>query len=217
MQQEAIAGIEAFAPAEVTPDAGSFAEDRAVQFQGLAAALAAAVDGSRKRDGIRIDALSAAVARQEQDLGTAVDGLMVLREVVQRLTDTVATVQEANVRHESVVTGLYNETQELAVTLGPRLDTFSAQIEACQKDVGTIKNTLAEVCSRVSSISDRVDRHAETIRSVCEAETMAEIALDQFVEIWTRLKASVTTKGITRVSAMMESEQKSNAGAAVQS
>jgi hypothetical protein len=47
-----------------------------------------------------------------------------------------------------------------------------------------------ELTSKVSALVERLDHHAAVIRTRCQGQSLGEAALDQFVEVWTRLKTS---------------------------
>ena len=135
-------------------------------------------------------AISESVGKQHEMLEAAIEGLMVMQDRNHWLTETVASLQEADTRHESVVAALCHEMRELRVSIAERLDALLGRLDDQQQELSAVKSTASEVSQKVASLSERLDHQAEVIRSVCESPTMAEVALDQFVEIWTRWKAS---------------------------
>ncbi len=164
---------------------------------------------ARKADENR--ALSCSIEQQEDRLAAAAEGLIELSGRIERLAEGVsgqksvglATQQkcehltagleslwEANKRHESAAADLRKEMQELSGSVTDRLDALLHRLGLQHEEISALKCTASEVSPRVAAIVERLDRQAEAIRSIWEAQVQREAALDDLVAALTRLKAS---------------------------
>jgi len=135
-------------------------------------------------------ALSESVEKQEERLDASIDCLTVVKETNERLTETVASLQEADSRQQSAADDLRRETRELAASIAGSLDALSGRLDVHQQELSAVKSAVSDVLQKVTAVSERLDRQAEVMRSLCESPTVAEVALDQLVEIWVRLRST---------------------------
>ena len=109
---------------------------------------------------------------------------------ISQLTEKVSSLQEADTHHESAVAALYHEIRETSVSIAAKVDALAGGLDVQQQELSALQSKVSEVSSRVAVLFGRLDHQAEVIRSIYESPTMAEVAVEQFIEIWTRLKAS---------------------------
>ena len=164
----------------------------------LARVFTTAVRELQEQEAGRTNTLHELLGKQQQALEAAIHELAVMKDRVGRLAATVAALEEADQRHESMHNGLREKIQELSASAKEKAEAFSGRLGVQQQEVLAVKAALIELSPAVAAISARLERHAEAIRAVCEAETMGETALDHLVEIWTRLKAASAPRGASK-------------------
>ena len=167
---------------------------------GLAPLLVAVIRNLQKQDLAEIRDLSKSVSEQQQRLEEAVQGLTAIKESIDRLTETIAPLQEADRRHEAGLAALDQGSQERLASAAERLEACCSRVDGQQQELSAVKSSVSELAPRVDEIFERLDSQAVTIRSMCEAETLSEIALDRFVEVWAQLKASAPGNAPAKVS-----------------
>jgi chromosome segregation ATPase len=129
----------------------------------------------------RIEHLTAAVS-EEKSVGRAA------QERCEQLAVAVVALQEADARHDSALAALSRSAEELSESFSGRLDALAGQVQSQGEEVAGVKSAVSEISSSVAALSARLDRQAEAIRSLCEAQNQREAALRQLFENLGRLR-----------------------------
>ncbi len=112
--------------------------------------------------------------------------------VSQRIDTSTALLQEADARQAAELAALQNRTNELAQWVAERFDALARDLGVQQDDLAAVKATLCTFSSRVDALLERLDRQAETVRSMCAAYSQRETELEQLVDGLARLRAFPT-------------------------
>ena len=112
------------------------------------------------------------------------------RSIEQRLDAAAAAIERVAARHESEIDAVRAEVRELKSSLTERVDALCARVEVEHQGLGALQSAVDGVSPRVNALVERLDRQAGAIRSMHEAETLREDALDQLGEVLAKLKAS---------------------------
>ena len=141
--------------------------------------------------------------------------------VTQRIEASTASLQEADARQTTDLEALRAETKAFSTAASERIDAVStAQQQAdarqaaelaalsqsvseringfCkdlgihQEDVAAFKTTVCMLSSRIDALGERLDRQADTVRSMCAAYSQRETELQQLVDGLARLRAYAT-------------------------
>jgi chromosome segregation ATPase len=137
----------------------------------------------------RMDTLQATLAEltkfagEQQTTNAAVDGT--LQELNSGLRET------ENKRVADVET-LRKEARESASAVSQRIEGVCRELGVHQEDIAALKSTLTVFSSRVDGLVERLDRQAETVRSMCSAYSQRETELEQLVDGLARLRAFPT-------------------------
>ncbi|MBI3666492.1 MAG: hypothetical protein HY236_09780 [Acidobacteria bacterium] len=117
----------------------------------------------------RLDELAEAVSKQEA------------RSAAREYTHAETAAALAKVRHEM---------QELSASLTDRMNALFTRQELQQQALSDLEPAFSTISPRVNAVAERLDRQAQAIRSIVDAQTQRDTALDQLVEIFSRMKDS---------------------------
>lgn len=134
------------------------------------------------------EVLSKAVHEMEEHLAAETRALG--RSIEQRLEAAAAAIERVAARHESEAGAVRAEVHELRSSLTERVDALCARSDVQQEELRALQSTVMGVSPRVNTLVERLDRQANAIRSIYEAQTLRENALDQLGEVLAKLKAS---------------------------
>jgi chromosome segregation ATPase len=167
----------------------------------LAHAIVTAVHGFQKAKTDEASALRASLLEREKDLDATVEELIDAKRKIQSLTGSVSeqeqlilttqrnyaeleaavsSLQKGHDGHEAGLRILDDQTKALSGSLTERLDAVLGRLDLQQQELSTVKGGL----------SDRLDRQADTIRSIRDGQEQRGVALDRVIESLTQLKAS---------------------------
>jgi septal ring factor EnvC (AmiA/AmiB activator) len=110
----------------------------------------------------------------------------------QRIDTSTALLQEADARLAADLEALQSRTNELSQWVSERFDALAKDLGIQQDDLAAVKATLCAFSSRVDALLERLDRQAETVRSMCAAYSQRETELEQLVDGLARLRAFPT-------------------------
>lgn len=89
----------------------------------------------------------------------------------------------------SAMESLQNETKASFQPVWERIDNMCRDLYARKEDIAVTRTALDSICSRIDACVERLDRQAETVRSMHGAYGRRESELEQIVEGLARLKA----------------------------
>jgi chromosome segregation ATPase len=128
-----------------------------------------------------------------------------LKECDARLTSEVSalredtshrlnTLQETEARQAAELSILRSEAKEFSTSVSERIGSICKELGVQQEDIAAIKTSLSAFCSRVDAVSERLDRQAEALRSMCATYAQRESELEQLVDGLARLRACPAPK-----------------------
>jgi chromosome segregation ATPase len=144
----------------------------------------------------RFDHLTESVSEQKSN------GL-VLSQKYDQVAGNVTSLQESSTRHENEIGALRSETIGLradtaslredskgfSAAVIQQMDGVVARLGLQQEEVSSLKATVSEISRKVAGFSERLDRHAEILRSLNDSQVRRAAALDELMGVLTRLKA----------------------------
>jgi chromosome segregation ATPase len=142
--------------------------------------------------------LNTSLQQQLEKLQSTVEGLGELRTRFDQLTDRVARQEAASTTAReqhgqlSAEVGLLRQAEsrqgsEIAA-IRHRADEMSSEINRHDEELDNLKAAFSESKDRISAMIDRIDRQAEVIRFLHDAETKRANALEQALEVFAQLK-----------------------------
>jgi chromosome segregation ATPase len=106
----------------------------------------------------------------------------------QRVSAAEATLQEADARNASDIAVVRAEMKEIAGAASARVEALAKELMLHQDDLAALKASLAGFSTTVDSFAERLDRQAESLRSMFAAYSQRETQLEQLVDGLTRLR-----------------------------
>lgn len=130
----------------------------------------------------------------------------VVQERYEELCQSVAAVRESDARHDNNFQSLREGTRERMDWFAGRVEELTAQ-QAEQRDniselqtkvdsFAPLHATVADLSSRVELWCQRLDRQGEALHSLCEAQDQRTAALDQVLEVLSRLRTLPSTPAV---------------------
>jgi chromosome segregation ATPase len=110
----------------------------------------------------------------------------------QEVQDLSASLLETGARQAADLEALRTESKVLSQSIGERIDGLCKELGVHQEDIAAVKGTLGDFPARVDALVDRLDRQADTVRSLCTAYSQRETELEQLVDGLARLRAFPT-------------------------
>ncbi len=142
--------------------------------------LEAAVEGLEKA-GQRINDLAGKITEQATSADAA-------RGKQEQVGATVASLEQAWVEQQTAIEALKREAEALSVSMADRLDAVLGRTRL-QEELTALKSQVTQLSEQIAGCNHRLDRQAEIVRCICEGQARGEAALDQFLEVLTRLKS----------------------------
>ena len=152
-----------------------------INFEQLTEAVAlqksASVAMGQKHDQVssHVTALQEATARHETELGALRGETTTLR------ADTVA------IRGETAA--LRTEAKDFSTSITKQVDGVSTRLGLQHEELAGLKSNISDVSRKVAGFIERLDRQAEVIRALNETQVRRAAALDELLDVLTRLKA----------------------------
>jgi DNA anti-recombination protein RmuC len=106
--------------------------------------------------------------------------------VSARFDATLAAVQESDTRHAAEMAAMRADTETSFRSVAERIDQLCSDLGIQREDLAVTKTTLS---SRADAVVERLDRHAEAVRSLHAAWSQRETELDQIADSLARLRA----------------------------
>ena len=139
--------------------------------------------------GRRLDALQVSF----QDLSGVVSEQRAMNLAVQEkckvLAEATASLQESDTRKAADIDTLRTATSQLSATMTERIDGLGKDLGVQQEDIAAIKSNFVGFCSRLDSLTERLDKQAEALRSMYATYAQRETELEQLVDGLARLRA----------------------------
>ena len=128
--------------------------------------------------------------------GFAKSLVMALKELEKHIAAETRKVGDSLERRLDTLQASISEQRSLSLSLresdarqDAELAALRSELSVQQEDIGVIKSTLSGLSSRSDSLLERLDRQAETLRSMCGTYAQRETELEQLVEGLARLRA----------------------------
>jgi len=174
------------------------------------------LEARRAGEGVerRIDPLTAELAELARFAAEQRSINDLVQHQVRQFEAADAELQEANRGHARELESLRTEVRDFSGSASGRLDGMAAWLEALQnetrasfhpvweridnicrdldgrrEDIAVTRTTLDSISSRIDACVERLDRHAEGVRSLHGAYGRRETELEQIVEGLVRLRA----------------------------
>lgn len=112
-----------------------------------------------------------------------------LQEADTRRAADTAALREADSRQAADLETLQSETRASTQSITERIDGICRELGVHQEDITAIKATMCAFSARVDALVERLDRQADTVRSMCAAYSQRETELEQLVNGLSRLRA----------------------------
>lgn len=128
-----------------------------------------------------------------------VESTEMISSIAQRLDAATAAQRESDARHSEALSALENETKAFSQSMSEKIDNILKELGVHQEDISAIKESLCSFSTRVQALVERLDRQADTVRSMCSAYSQREMELEQLVDGLARLRSfptSVPTNGL---------------------
>lgn len=133
----------------------------------------------------------AALARVIEEVTNGLAALL-----TKALTELARTVAEQKAA-EQAVREKYERLAEQSEALAGRCDALLRQVGLQQEEISALRSAAADISPKVATILERLDRQAEAIRSIYEAESTRAAAFDELAGVVGRLKASSVAHALT--------------------
>jgi hypothetical protein len=203
------------APASLAADEGRTADEGVIErlvgnlADSIARNLATAVRDLEQHLIGETRKLSVSFGQQLQKLQASVESLLPLKERIEdlaggvsaqhsaslaaqqqhaQLAATTALLQDAHIRHDGEIETLRRDGRELGESVSQRMDDVWKQLGLQQEGIASLQSAASEIPSRMAALVERLDRHADAIRSLQEMHQRRETALEGLVEAVTKLK-----------------------------
>ena len=128
--------------------------------------------------------------------GFAKSLVMALKELEKHIAAETRKVGDTLERRLDALQTSISEQRSLTLSLRESETRQDAEIAALrselsvqQEDIAAVKSTLGDLSSRSDNLLERLDRQAETLRSMCGTYAQRETELEQLVEGLARLRA----------------------------
>lgn len=139
--------------------------------------------------GRRLDTLQASV----QDLSGAVAEQRAMNLAVQEqckeLAAATTSLQETDTRQSTEIAALHAQADQISSSTTERIDALSKDLGVQQEDISGIKSNFATFCTRLDGLTERLDKQADALRSMCATYAQRETELEQLVDGLARLRA----------------------------
>jgi chromosome segregation ATPase len=195
--------IDAGAPETATPAERSFAGRMAADLaNGLTNVLVRAMQDLERHISTESDRLSSTFGQQLDRLQSSVESLRPLhqrldhvaqagaavQEQFDELAATTASLREAHERLDSDVAALRLQMDQLSTSTCSRVEEVCRRIAGQERELSTIQAEASGLASKIGSAAERLERHANAIRTIHDSHRQRTLALGQISELLHRLK-----------------------------
>jgi chromosome segregation ATPase len=112
--------------------------------------------------------------------------------IALRLDAAVAAHEESDARHSAALAALDEKAKAFSQSMSEKIDHICQELGVHQEDIGAMKESLCTFSNRVQALVERLDRQADTVRSMCSAYSQRELELEQLVDGLARLRSFPT-------------------------
>ncbi len=166
----------------------------------LARILDSGIRGLEKRHRVELDSLRDTVAESQRRLDATGCELEELKHRTGGLLDLVSAHTSAALtntqKYEELAQGIAalreaGTLQESAIAAATgRLEEVAGFVETQRQDLTSLRPALLELSPQVAAVVERLDRQADAIRSLYEARSQRDAALDQLSDFLEQLKSA---------------------------
>jgi len=110
-----------------------------------------------------------------------------VQEKYEELAAATASLQDADARHREEIGELRLQLQELS-SATTHIDEVCLRIEGQERQISTVNSIIAELSSRMAAAAERLERHTGAIRALHQGGQQRTFAVDQVVEVLSRMK-----------------------------
>ena len=143
--------------------------------------------------GERLDRLQSSV-ESLQPLHARLDQLVqagiAAQEKYEQLAATAKSLREDHTRIDTEVGALKLQLHELSASNSRRFEEVCRRIEGQDREIVTVNSGIAEFAPKVAAAAERLERHANAIRSIHRAHHERAEVLGQVGELLDRFKAT---------------------------
>ena len=108
----------------------------------------------------------------------------------EQLAATTACLQEADSRHDAEIHTLQLQLQELSVSSRDRMNEICHRIEEQERLISSANSTTSDLTARIEAVAERLERHADAIRSLHQEHQQGAAALNQVAEVLGRMRTA---------------------------
>jgi len=142
----------------------------------------------------RIDAVSASLTEADTRQAANVEVLRVATKeqaeaISARIEAATASLADADTRQAADLEALRAASKETSDAISARVDTLCRDLGVQQEDLAALKSTLGGFTATVEVLVARLDKQADTLRTMCAAYAQRETELGSLVDGLARLRA----------------------------
>jgi chromosome segregation ATPase len=203
-------GLREDPPRTATEDAPETAAERPLAARlaadianGLTSVLVRAIQDLERHITVENDRLGSTFGQRLDKLQSSVEGLQLLHDrlddlvhaedVVQerfeQLAATTACLREAHARLDTDMAALRLQMEELSASTSNRVDEACRRIEGQEREISTINSGISDLASKVAAAAERLERHANAIRTIHDSHQQRTAVLGQVGELLDRLRS----------------------------
>jgi chromosome segregation ATPase len=193
--QELASGAESLKEADARQEAGLASlrdetKELATSVSTRIDAATATLTEADARQNVEMEAVFASLRNETKELAASVS---------ERIDAATASLTEADARQNVELESLRAATQEMAEAMSARIDAFCRDLSVQQEDIAAVKSTLSRYATTVEGLVGRLDRQADTLRTMCAAYAQRETELGSLVDGLARLRAYPAPTPIDRL------------------
>jgi septation ring formation regulator EzrA len=140
----------------------------------------------------RLDKLQSSVESLQplhERLDHLVQAGLAAQERFEQLASTTASLREAHARLDTDMSALRLQMGELSASTTSRVDEACRRIEGQQREISTINSGISDLASRVAAAVERLERHANAIRTIHDSHQQRVAVLGQVGDLLDRLRS----------------------------
>jgi predicted nucleic acid-binding Zn-ribbon protein len=112
------------------------------------------------------------------------------QEKVEELAATTASLREAHARLDTDVAALRQTIDQLSASTSNRVDEACRRIEGQEREISQMNSGFSDLASKVAAAAERLERHANAIRTIHDSHQERTAVLGQVGELLDRLKSA---------------------------
>jgi chromosome segregation ATPase len=170
---------------------------------GLTNVLVRAIQDLERHITVENGRLNAAFGQRLDKLQSSVEGLQLLhdrldhlvqaeaavQERFEQLAATTASLRDAHARLDTDMAALKLQMDQLSTSTSSRVHEACRRIEGQEREISAINSGISELATRVAAAAERLERHANAIRTIHDSRQERAAVLGQVGELLDRLKS----------------------------